>query len=126
MCGVDMKCNHDCFNCVYEDCINDVLTPEELHEANKRDAKFNIVFTEDCKKRWEQKNKKKISERKHQWYLLNKERCKRNRQKYYSEHREEIISREKERYQRDKEYINKQTAERKRRQRQEQRERQAV
>jgi hypothetical protein len=25
-----MKCNHDCFNCSYKECIEDDLTPEEI------------------------------------------------------------------------------------------------
>lgn len=31
-----MICNHDCFNCKYEDCINDELTPED-YKSNETD-----------------------------------------------------------------------------------------
>lgn len=31
------KCNHDCFNCKFDDCINDSLTTTEIIECNQRD-----------------------------------------------------------------------------------------
>lgn len=33
-----MKCNHDCFNCIYEDCINDTLLKTEREIQDYRDA----------------------------------------------------------------------------------------
>lgn len=31
-------CNHDCFNCVYEDCICNDITLDEFNEINKRNS----------------------------------------------------------------------------------------
>ena len=35
-----VKCNHDCFNCTFEDCIDDVLTKTERMESSQRDRNF--------------------------------------------------------------------------------------
>ena len=34
------RCNHDCFNCKYEDCVNDTITQTEKMESNQRDFNF--------------------------------------------------------------------------------------
>lgn len=34
------KCNHDCFNCKFDDCINDVITKTEKMESIQRDKNF--------------------------------------------------------------------------------------
>lgn len=43
-----MKCNGDCFNCQYTDCIADeediVLTEQEKATASKRDSFVNVYF----------------------------------------------------------------------------------
>lgn len=31
------KCNHDCFNCIFDDCINNTITKEERMESKRRD-----------------------------------------------------------------------------------------
>lgn len=41
------KCNRDCFNCVFDDCIIDKMTKEEREEAKERDknyANFGLVY----------------------------------------------------------------------------------
>lgn len=34
------KCNRDCFNCIYEDCIINTITKEEREESEKRDINY--------------------------------------------------------------------------------------
>lgn len=34
------RCNHDCFNCKFEDCVNDVLTQKERKEMKERDKNY--------------------------------------------------------------------------------------
>ena len=34
------KCNHDCFNCQFDDCINDVITLKERKEISERDKNY--------------------------------------------------------------------------------------
>ena len=33
------KCNRDCFNCIYEDCITDTITKEERREISERNKR---------------------------------------------------------------------------------------
>ena len=34
------RCNRDCFNCVYDDCIMDTATKEERAEITERDKRY--------------------------------------------------------------------------------------
>ena len=34
------KCNHDCFNCQYPDCVIETISPEERKEINERDKRY--------------------------------------------------------------------------------------
>ena len=43
------KCNHKCFECEYDDCINNVLTKTERIEANQRDINFVGICTKNPK-----------------------------------------------------------------------------
>lgn len=38
--GVFMKCNYDCFNCIYDDCINDRIRKVDKSEINQIDCDF--------------------------------------------------------------------------------------
>ena len=38
------KCNRDCFNCAYDDCIVDNMSSEERTEAKERDKKFSQIY----------------------------------------------------------------------------------
>lgn len=41
------KCNRDCFNCIFDDCIMENITSEEREEAKERDknyANFGHVY----------------------------------------------------------------------------------
>lgn len=37
------KCNHDCFNCIFDDCIVETISSEERAEIRERDKQ---MFTE--------------------------------------------------------------------------------
>lgn len=34
------KCNHDCFNCIFSDCIVDEISSEERAEIKERDKQY--------------------------------------------------------------------------------------
>lgn len=34
------KCDHDCFNCIFDDCVSNELTKEERKEIKERDARY--------------------------------------------------------------------------------------
>jgi hypothetical protein len=91
-----MKCNHDCFNCQYPDCIEDDLTTD--------DYKSNEV---------EQFIQDKPSEREIKQRELSRNRMRSKRaadpefnKRYYTEHREQEIKRNSEAKKKNREYYN--------------------
>lgn len=34
------RCNHDCFNCKFDDCVNDTITISERAESRQRDINY--------------------------------------------------------------------------------------
>ena len=47
------KCNHDCFNCIYNDCITNVVTKAEREEIKQRDFNYfdsNFVIQKSPKR----------------------------------------------------------------------------
>lgn len=34
------RCNHDCFNCIYDDCIIETMSSEERNEIKERDKRY--------------------------------------------------------------------------------------
>lgn len=51
-----MKCNRDCFNCVYEDCIED--KPKPRADYYKAYQKANAAKIKTYQKQWYEENKK--------------------------------------------------------------------
>ena len=37
---VSVRCDHKCFECIFEDCVNDVITASEKAEARLRDISY--------------------------------------------------------------------------------------
>ena len=35
-----IKCNYDCFNCIYNDCIVNTASPSERKEIRERDNRY--------------------------------------------------------------------------------------
>ena len=69
-----MKCNRDCFNCIYDDCIAD--------------------FKSD----YYQNNRERIIANTKKWKQEHPEQAKEQIKRYYREHREERLAYFKERY----------------------------
>ena len=40
-----IKCNHDCFNCTFDDCIVDEISQKEKRDSHKRDINFTDYGT---------------------------------------------------------------------------------
>lgn len=109
------KCNRDCFNCKYDDCILDCINEEERISSIERDID---ILSEDkpgdsYKKRYYWKNrdkckqwsketyyrhKEKQNERSKEYYHTHKERARELNQRWQEEHRELIRSRQHEYY----------------------------
>lgn len=73
------KCNMDCFNCPYPDCINDEMTAEDYQEALQRDR---VTLNS--------KEKLKLNEKKRAYYADNRERRLAWQRDYYQANRDHI------------------------------------
>lgn len=72
------KCDRDCFNCKYDDCIVNGTTKEEREFSNELDR------AENPRKKYH-----------HDYYLKHKAKKKEQFRKYYEEHKQEYRAREK-------------------------------
>lgn len=96
-----MKCNHDCDNCIYSDCIDDEVTVadfQRVREDEKRLARDQELQKDglDCRRRWELQNYERARENKRRWYEKNKERLKEKNRRYYKENKEKIKEKQRE------------------------------
>lgn len=106
-----MKCNYDCFNCKYSDCIANEATVAEMKqqkEYEKELARKKELESEniDYRRRWELKNYERARENKRRWYEQNKERIKAKKKKYYEENKERLLEQQKQHKKKEKEYYN--------------------
>lgn len=94
-----MKCNKDCFNCTYDDCINDEFTAKELRGVGV--DKFIPTGTEEQirAKNYYQRNKERIKA----YYQANKEHIRQYQNQYRIDNREKVNQQQRESYQRYKE-----------------------
>ena len=86
-----MKCNHDCFNCVYDDCISDEMTLDDYKLARK-------IERENSVKPKSRYGKERASEYNRKYYEDNLEECRLKVKKYHETHREEDRQRSKNYY----------------------------
>lgn len=109
------KCNGDCFNCVFDDCVNDEDLPREIqkgtyyerHRAERQAYQREYARKKyGCKPKVEKpkKTEEEIKEYKRQvakaYYQANREKCIAENRKYYKEHREYFLRKSRERYKR--------------------------
>lgn len=87
----EKKCNNDCFNCIYDDCI---LTDADLQEKPKKKYKMS----EKAKEHYKEYQKKYQREHARKYYLKYIDKVKERHKKYYEEHREKIIEQVKANY----------------------------
>ena len=114
------KCNGDCFNCVFDDCILD--EHESVPKIEKADTKLSYYERNKESRRAYQreyarkkygykpkvdkpkKTEEEIKEYKRQvakaYYQANREKCIAENRKYYKEHRDYFLRKSRERYKR--------------------------
>lgn len=89
-----MKCNGDCENCVYDDCI---ASTKEILEMDSKDKGYYTglgryeELTTDQK--YYVRNREKYIARANKYYADNKEKKKEYNRKYYQKHKEEFVAR---------------------------------
>jgi len=110
-----MKCNKDCFNCLYDDCINDEAADKDEREISMKTDR-NIIdsrFYADPKTKYMHSEKKRECQRRYRatekgaevtrqayrnFYKKNREKELARRHAYYLEHAEEIKARRRQRW----------------------------
>ena len=88
------KCNMDCFNCPYPDCINYEMTAEDYQEALQRDR---VTLNSN--------EKLKLNEKKRAYYAENRERRLAWQRDYYQANRDHIRAKQKAYYEANREEI---------------------
>lgn len=67
-----MKCNNDCFNCIYDDCIQPDVTDEDIQEAESRDSGIKLERLPETKKEKKKRIRKYDPAKRREQYLRNK------------------------------------------------------
>lgn len=76
-----MICNRDCFNCKYDDCINDTLTAAEIKASERADKEMTDLASRkqiekrEYVKRYNAKHRERIRAYKKQYHQKNKQKC---------------------------------------------------
>lgn len=107
-----MKCNGDCFNCKFTDCIADnedinelekenpvvIVSEKEIKREQKKSRMRNYYYSHateisECRKDYYEKNKEEVKEknkiRYREYYQKNREKIIAKRKEYYQKHKEE-------------------------------------
>lgn len=79
-----MVCDRDCFDCKYDDCVQEVMSPEERQEIRDRDIKYGLVNNRNGKP--------------NTYYYNHQEKAKAKALEYYRKNRDQILERQRMRY----------------------------
>lgn len=89
---MDKICNKDCFNCPYEDCINDEMDHEDYREAAVRDRELFMTPKKReraaYQKAYYEKNKEKRAAYQKEYREKNREKLAAGKKAYREAHRE--------------------------------------
>ena len=83
-------CDHDCFNCKFDDCIADDMTPEEWAESQRRDRDTNLTPEQKKQRAHREANREKIADQQRAYYEANREKIADQHRAYYEANREKI------------------------------------
>ena len=67
-------CDHDCFNCKFDDCIADDMTPEEWAESQRRDRDTNLTPEQKKQRAYREANREKIADQQRAYREANREK----------------------------------------------------
>lgn len=105
-----MKCDENCFECIYDDCIlgaagrsnakRDKKKSKEYYESHKeyfrqKNKEWWTAHPEKVKEHYE-KHKEYYLQKRKEWYQANKEKAKTYSQEYYEKHKEYFRQKNKE------------------------------
>lgn len=100
-----MICDRDCFNCKYDDCINDTLTYEDIKVSDQLDRdSINESLSEKEKRhrlsslRYYRRNKETINAKQAKYRAENREAYNARSAEHYEKHKEDYRARKMARY----------------------------
>lgn len=84
------KCNHDCFNCAFPDCIEEKSTSSELAEIKTRDFEDGSIKNpkNPYSTKWARKHREKNREMARRYYHEHLEEQRKKSKDYYHAHKE--------------------------------------
>lgn len=96
-------CDRNCFSCIYEDCVNNEFTEDDMEKLNEAEILAGIVSDKELyeKDRYSRHREKQLAYHK-DYYKRNRERLKEKRRQYYRKNREACLAAQKDYYQRKK------------------------
>ena len=101
----ELICNKDCFNCPYEDCIEEHLTLEDYSLSKELDKDIikeitprSVLRDRERKLSWYHKNRETQKVKSAEYREANRERLREVNRQYHAEHREEDNQRNLARY----------------------------
>ena len=97
-------CNYDCFNCVYDDCINDSLTYNDYKQSKALDKESKQVAGKVAETYYE-RNKERIRMQCKQYYQKNRGKVLQHNKEYYKKNKEKVLQYHKEYYKKNKDRI---------------------
>jgi hypothetical protein len=98
-------CNKDCFNCPYEDCINDDLSLKEYKEdAIGEEVPHSVKMARIRANRYANSHKEKISEYQKKWYEKNKAHDNARSKQWSKDNKNRVSAAKRERWQQNPEY----------------------
>ena len=97
-----MKCNHDCFNCTYDDCINDRLEYSDFVDDVELDRQKKLVKARSD--RYRANHKAEVNARSRAWNDANKERVKETTKIWQRENKQRVAAAKRKRWAENPEY----------------------
>ena len=94
-------CNRDCFNCIYEDCIDGSMTHRDYQEqaAIEKELLFPKTAAEKkvaaTQKAYREANREKVAEYHKAYYEANREKVAATQKAYYEANREKLAKKRK-------------------------------
>ena len=97
-----MKCNHDCFNCTYNDCINDKLEYSDFLDDVEPDRQKQLAKARSDRCR--EKHKTEVNARSRAWNNAHKERVNETKKIWQRENKQRVAAAKRKRWAENPEY----------------------
>ena len=95
-----MKCDYNCANCKFDDCINDELTAEEYAEdVVGAEIPRNVLLARERANRYARKHREENRQRSIEHYYQNKEKYNDQVKQYAKDNKGRIAANKRKRYQ---------------------------